>query len=72
MRSPFTSQFALILKVMVLSAIASAAVKFGLPLLPAFSSIAAHDLPTSMMNGIAIAAITLPVAIYALILWLRR
>jgi hypothetical protein len=62
----------LVLKVMIYSAIASAVVKFGLPLLPGFATIAAHDLSVSTMNQIAIGAITIPVAIFALVLWLRR
>jgi hypothetical protein len=72
MRSLFPAQFLFVFKVMIYSAIASAGIKFGLPQIPAFSVILSGDLSVSTMNAIASVAITLPVALFGLVLWWRR
>jgi hypothetical protein len=58
-----------VLKVMVISAIASAAIKYACPYIPA---IASSSLTMSDMNAISLGAIVLPVAVFALFLWWKR
>lgn len=58
-----------VLKVMVISAIASAAIKYACPYIPA---IANSSLTASDINAIALGAIALPIVLFALILWWNR
>ena len=60
------SQILFVLKVMVLSALGSAAIKYGGPYIPA---IANKSLTTADIDAIALTAITLPVGLFALLLW---
>lgn len=60
------SQILFVLKVMVVSAIGSAAIKYGAPYIPA---IANKSLTTADIDAIALGAISLPVGVFALFLW---
>jgi len=62
------SQFLFVLQMFVYSAIASAAIKYAAP----NWSLLMNNLTVDVMNAIAIAAITLPVALFAFVLWLKR
>lgn len=63
------SQLLFVLKVMVLSALGSAAIKYGCPYIPA---IANHSLTVSDIDAIALGAISLPVGLFGLFLWWKR
>lgn len=62
------SQFLFVLQMFVYSAIASAAIKYAAP----NWSLLMNNLTVDVMDAIAIAAITLPVALFAFVLWLKR
>ena len=63
------SQILFVLKVMALSALGSAAIKYGGPYIPA---IASKSLTTSDLDAIALMAINLPVGIFSLFLWWNK
>jgi hypothetical protein len=63
------SQILFVLKVMVLSALGSAVIKYGGPYIPA---IANHALTASDIDAIALAAISLPVGLFGLFLWWQK
>jgi hypothetical protein len=54
---------------MVLSALGSAAIKYGGPYIPA---IANKSLTAADIDAIALGAISLPVAIFGLLLWWKK
>ena len=62
------SQFLFVLQMFVYSAIASAAIKYAAP----NWSLLMNNLTVDVMNEIAIVAITIPVALFAFVLWLKR
>ena len=62
------SQFLFILQMFVYSAIASAVIKYAAPNWPLLM----NSLNVDTMNAIAFSAITMPVGLFAFILWLRR
>ncbi len=62
------SQFLFVLQMFVYSAIASAVIKYAAP----NWSLLMNNLTVDVMNEIAIAAITIPVALFAFVLWLKR
>ena len=62
------SQFLFVLQVFVYSAIASSVIKYVAPNWPLLM----NSLTVDVMNEIAIAAITIPVALFAFVLWLKR
>ena len=62
------SQFLFVLQVFVYSAIASAVIKYVAP----NWSLLMNNLTVDVMNEIAIVAITIPVALFAFVLWLKR
>ena len=61
-------QILFILRLFVYSAIASAVIKYVAPTW----SLLANNLTVDVMNAIAISVITLPVGIFAFVLWLKR
>lgn len=63
------SQILFVLKVMVLSALGSAAIKYGGPYIPA---IANKSLTAADIDAISLAAISLPVVIFGLFLWWKK
>ena len=62
------SQFLFVLQMFVYSAIASAVIKYAAPNWPLLM----NSLNVDTMNAIAIVAITIPVALFAFVLWLKR
>jgi hypothetical protein len=58
-----------VIKVIIISAITSAVIKYACPYIPA---IANGSLTTSDINVISLGAIALPIAIFALLLWWKR
>ena len=62
------SQFLFVLQMFVYSAIASAVIKYVAP----NWSLLMNNLTVDVMNEIAIVAITIPVALFAFVLWLKR
>ena len=62
------SQFLFVLQVFVYSAIASSVIKYVAP----NWSLLMNSLTVDVMNEIAIATITIPVSLFAFILWLKR
>ena len=62
------SQFLFVLQLFVYSAIASSVIKYVAP----NWSLLMNSLTVDVMNEIAIAAITIPVALFAFVLWLKR
>jgi len=61
------SQFLFVLRLLAYSAIASAVIKYIVPQWSGWQA-----LSVDAMNIAAFSAITIPVAIFALILWLKR
>ncbi|MFN5396609.1 MAG: hypothetical protein ACK5C4_03145 [Pseudanabaena sp.] len=61
-------QILFILRLLVYSAIASAVIKYVVPTW----SLLANNLTVDVMNEIAISLITLPVGLFAFVLWLKR
>ncbi len=68
MSRPIFSQVLFVLQMFVYSAIASAVIKYVAP----NWSLLMNHLTVDVMNAIAIAAITIPVALFAFVLWLKR
>ncbi len=64
---PIFSQFLFVLRLLAYSAIASAFIKY---IVPQWSVL--QGLSVDVMNIVAFAAITIPVAVFAVILWLKR
>ncbi|WP_019500624.1 hypothetical protein [Pseudanabaena sp. PCC 6802] len=58
-----------VIKVMVISAIASAVIKYVCPYIPAIVNI---SLSVWDLNAIALGAIGLPIGLFALLLWWNR
>jgi hypothetical protein len=61
------SQIIFILRLLIYSAIASAVIKYAAP-----SWELLNNLTVDVMNEIAISVITLPVFVFAFVLWLKR
>ena len=61
-------QILFILRLFVCSAIASAGIKYAAP----HWSLLTNNLTVDAMNAIAISSITLPVGLFAFVLWLKR
>ncbi|WP_103668594.1 hypothetical protein [Pseudanabaena sp. BC1403] len=61
-------QVLFILRLFVYSTIASAVIKYAAPTW----GLLANNLTVDVMNAIAIYAITLPVGLFAFVLWLKR
>ena len=61
------SQFLFILQLFIYSAIASAVIKYIAP-----NWTLLNGLTIDAMNAIAFSAITIPVALFAFVLWLKR
>ena len=61
-------QILFILRLLVYSAIASAVIKYVAPTW----NLLANNLTVDVMNEIAISLITLPVGLFAFVLWLKR
>ncbi len=61
-------QILFILRLFVYSAIASAAIKYVAP----NWGLLVNNLTVDVINAIAIAVITLPVGLFAVVLWLKR
>ncbi len=61
------SQFLFVMRLLAYSAIASAFIKYVLPQWSVLQGLSAD-----VMNMLALAAITIPVAVFAVILWLKR
>jgi hypothetical protein len=62
------SQFFYILRLLAYSAIISAVIKYAAPNWVLLT----HNLTIDVMNAIAISLITLPVGLFAFVLWLKR
>jgi hypothetical protein len=61
------TQFLFVFQLFAYSTLISTAIKYLAPLLLSLS-----DLPIEEMNAIALAAISLPIALFAFVLWLKR
>lgn len=61
-------QILFILRLFVYSAIASAVIKYAVPTW----ALLVNNLTVDVMNEIAISIITLPVGLFAIVLWLNR
>lgn len=60
-------QILFILRLLIYSAIASAVIKYAAP-----NWALLNNLTADMINAIALSAITIPVALFAFVLWLKR
>jgi hypothetical protein len=61
-------QILFILRLFAYSAIASAVIKYAAPTW----GLLVNNLTVDVMNAIAIATITLPIGLFAVVLWLKR
>ncbi|MBD2178519.1 hypothetical protein H6F42_16505 [Pseudanabaena sp. FACHB-1998] len=61
------TQFLFVLQLFVYSTLISAVIKYLAPLLPSL-----NDLSIEAMNAISLAAISLPIALFAFVLWIKR
>jgi hypothetical protein len=64
----FFADFLFVVRLLVYSAIASAIIKYAAP----HWTLLTHNLNVDTMNAIAIGLITIPVAFFAFVLWLKR
>ncbi|NMF59527.1 hypothetical protein [Pseudanabaena yagii] len=64
---PIFSQFLFVLRLLAYSAIASSFIKY---IVPQWSVL--QGLSVDVMNIAALTAITIPVAVFAVVLWLKR
>jgi hypothetical protein len=62
------SQIIFILRLLMYSVIASAVIKYAAP----HWALLTNNLTVEVMNAIALSAITIPVAVFAFVLWLKR